>query len=200
MDIGTVYQKYIKQDGWVIGKGPSLRYLQAKYIGAGPVITLNAAILVVQELGLANPIYSMQKDGCGEAKDPRRCKGVCELKPPMVQPRDDIPVILQHPAYSGDCMPEHPARIFVNPVWDLNFDRFDTMSIRMAAAILRMMGCVKINFLCCDSLHGDYRAYDVETQRATMTPASVNYPASVMDLLEDLVDFPFEIMEVDHDE
>lgn len=50
--------------GWIIGKGPSLLNLRDYMIGAGPVVTLNEAILPVRKLHLPNMIYVFQKDGC----------------------------------------------------------------------------------------------------------------------------------------
>lgn len=49
---------------YIVGRGPSLARLTADDFGAGPVISLNAAIHHVRTLGLANPIYYLWKDGC----------------------------------------------------------------------------------------------------------------------------------------
>ena len=47
----------------VVGKGPSLEYLSKEDFVPGPVIAINHAIIAVEELGLSNTIYAMQKDG-----------------------------------------------------------------------------------------------------------------------------------------
>ena len=47
----------------VVGKGPSLEYLSKDDFVPGPVIAINHAIIAVEELGLSNAIYAMQKDG-----------------------------------------------------------------------------------------------------------------------------------------
>ena len=54
---------YKGQAIWIVGKGPSLQYLTKEYIGSGPVITINEALIKMEELRLPNPIYAMMKDG-----------------------------------------------------------------------------------------------------------------------------------------
>src|SRR5512138_1083822 len=113
--------KYPGEIVWIVGKGPSLAFLHAEHFGAGPIITINESILIVQELGLTNPIYSMQKDGdagLGHA----------------VYPHEDIPVILQRPGYSQDDLPNHKLRIWVSPEEEFGFLPSE-MSIRICVAI-----------------------------------------------------------------
>jgi hypothetical protein len=155
--LDTLHNLYPGQTAWIVGKGPSLQHLRAEHFGEGPIITINESILIVQELGLANPIFSMQKDGdagLGRA----------------VYPRRDIPVILQRPGYSERSLPEHPVRIYVNPSQDLNLLHSE-MSVRLCIRIAKLMGCTKIVFVCCDSLvNGDMRRLDVEGR--TIVPAN----------------------------
>jgi len=150
---------YQGQTAWIVGKGPSLRFLQAGHFSAGPVITINESILIVQELGLSNPIYSMQKDGdAGIGK--------------AVYPHPDIPVILQRPGYSERSLLEHPLRMWVSPEQDFGFLHTE-MSVRLCVGIAKVMGCAKIMFVCCDSLvNDDVRRMDVETH--TIVTANSN--------------------------
>lgn len=134
---------------WIVGKGPSLRYLRAGHFkDDGPVITINQALIPVQGFGLTNPIYSLQKDGReGE----------------LVQPLSDVTVILQA-GRSEQHFAEHPHRVVVNIAQEMGFEA-DEMSIRMAVFIAKEMGCARIVFMSCDSLtgHDDYRRLDVES-------------------------------------
>ena len=145
---------------WIVGKGPSLGNLRAHHFGSGPIITINEAILFVQDFGLANPIYSMQKDGCGILSPHERCI----VQPPnfqqMVKPRHDIPVILQEPGYSQFCLADYPHRIMMNLHDDFGLLNSEN-SIRVCVRIGQLMGCREIVFMCCDSLaNGDLGSYD----------------------------------------
>lgn len=161
----------------IIGKGPSLRYLRAEHIEPGPVITINDAILIVQDLPISNVIYSMQKDG-GES---------------MVLPHDYVWVILQDPDFSENCLPEHPLRMWVDPVEELGFDHPAVMSIRMCIALAKIMGCAKIHLIACGSLAGNFETFDVKQQRLFDTRAG-NYQA-VKPLVEcDLANIPHELI------
>lgn len=162
----------------IVGKGPSLRHLRAEHFGDGPVMTMNEAILTVQELKLSNHIYSMQKDG---------------LVSMMVRPSFYVTLILQGPGYSEDWFPEHPKRLIVNPVDELGFEEDSVMSIRMCIALAKVMGCKRIIFLACDSLAGDYQTFDV--QRNVITRESVGYYGAVVpQVFEELGEMEYEIV------
>lgn len=149
--IETLRGKYQGMTAWIVGKGPSLKYLRASHFGTGPVITINESILIVQELGLLNPIYSMQKDGS---------HGIGKA----VYPHAEIQVILQRPGYSEKDLPDHPKRMWFSPK-DFGFLHTE-MSVRLCVGIAKLMGCTKVVFVCCDSLvNGDVRRLDVENNK-----------------------------------
>lgn len=184
---------YTRQTAWIVGKGPSLLHLCTDHFGAGPVIVLNQAVLMVQELGLSNPIYSMQKDGCGATCEDARCMK-CGFRPPMVYPRKDVTVILQEPDYSEFCLWEHKKRMLVN-VQDLGFELKSEMAIRMAIRIAQVMGCERIVFLCCDSLtNGSVETFDVITKDFELTSAGQYYAYVAPLVLADVEDFPHEFI------
>jgi len=59
---------------YIVGKGPSLDYLGAEHFSDpdAPIIALNEAIHVVEDLGLPNPLYAFQQDA--------RLGGKCQPK------------------------------------------------------------------------------------------------------------------------
>jgi hypothetical protein len=179
---------YMGQTAWIVGKGPSLLHLQAEHFGDGPVITMNAAIMPVQALGLPNPLYAMQKDGCSHQP--------CVCKPrgdelPLVRLAESTTLFLQRPGFSEQCFPMHENAIYIQPEIDLNLPEH-AMSIRMCAAIARFMGCSEIVFIACDSLaNGDIRRVDFWTGEIKEDAASVNYLPNNPRLLKDLGKFPF---------
>lgn len=184
------------ETAWIVGKGPSLVYLRAEHFGPGPVITINQAILVVQDLGLSNQLYSMQKDGCS---DRSTCPVCPKERASMVYPHQDVTVILQSHCdgmpYSEYCLPDHPRRILIEPTKELGFDRADVMSIRMCAAIARIMGCASIVFVCCDSLaNGDTRRLDVLTGEIVQDEGTIHYVHNNPRLLEDIGSFPYSTL------
>lgn len=160
IDAATVLKDlHAGQECWIVGKGPSLGNLRRDYFGDGPVITINEAILIVQELGLPNPIYSLQKDGYVNV---------------MVRPKDDVTLILQA-NLSESWFPDHPKRLILDPVAAWGF-KVTEMSIRMCIALAKLMGCYRISFLCCDSLvHDDFRVFDVKKGCAVPNPWSGAY-------------------------
>jgi hypothetical protein len=171
---------YQGQTAWIVGKGPSLKCLRAEHFGAGPVITINESILIVQDLGLPNPIYSMQKDGdAGIGK--------------AVYPHPDIPVILQRPGYSERNLPDHPLRMWVSPEQDFGLLHTE-MSVRLCIGIAKLMGCVKIVFVCCDSLvNGDVRRMDVGT-RTIVTANGSAYQYVKPHVFRDVANIPHEFV------
>jgi len=142
---------------WIVGKGPSLRYLTpGHFMDDGPVITINQALEIVQAFGISNPLYSLQKD----ARDGE-----------LVQPLSCVTVILQA-GRSEHRFAQHERRVVVDIEAEMGFAP-DEMSIRMAVFIARVMDCERINFVCCDSLtgHDDYRRLDVESGKVVQAYA-----------------------------
>jgi len=146
---------------YIIGKGPSLVNLRAWHFGKGPVIVLNESIRMVQNMGLPNQIYSMQKDGCMTEDPhniPRPC-GTCEAngwqRAPVTNPHPGIAVLFsQH--LSSWCLHGRPNR-FVFTDEELGFKGYPmTMSILEAIPLAMHFGCQSIVMMCCDSLvNGD---------------------------------------------
>ena len=164
---------YLGQTCYVVGKGPSMRFLDASHFpDAGCLITINEAILVVQVLGLSQDIYSMQKDGYSQI---------------MVEPAPDVTLILQT-QFSAAWFIDHPKRLLVDPVVDLGL-RVPEMSIRMAIALGKMVGCSKLVLLCCDSLLKDeFRTWDPQTHTlpATSDPFYKGVKPLVLEDLESI--------------
>ena len=166
--------KHAGETAWIVGLGASIKYLTARYFGTGPVITMNDAIKVMQELGPSNQLYSLQKDGCHRRGVPgHQCGGK------MIYPRNNIPVILPRPGYAEFCLSKHPNRLWLNYVAALDLDPME-MSVRIAVALaLRVMGCARIVFVCCDSLIGNdlknMRRYYPVTGEIAVPPDYGNY-------------------------
>lgn len=114
----------------VVGSGPSLRHLTAQAIPyAGPVIAVNYAIQVVEQLPLPNRVYSIQKDHH------------------YILPRNAT--LLTHARESGWW--EGISNQFMFDNVDDFGNRWDAPSVEVCVDIARLMGCVKVVFLCCDA-------------------------------------------------
>lgn len=132
MNIRTLKDTHKGETAWIVGLGPSIARLTEACFDRGPIIALNQAIVQVQRLNLGI-IYSMQKDD-----DP----------PAYVIPKFNVPVIL-HELESAKTFPDYELRyVFHNPR-DFSLHQ-NTISIITASEIARMMGCVKIKYVCCD--------------------------------------------------
>jgi len=183
MRFSELIGRYAGETAWIVGKGPSLAFLRDEHFGAGPVMAINEAVLVVQDLGLSNHLYGMNKDGCRNESKGHEC--------PMVSPHSDTALILQTPDFSEYCFPNHPIRFVVNPVDELGFEHPAVMSVRMCIAIAKLMGCEKIILVCCDSLvNGDVRIYD--GQQTKFSSASDDYLAVILLVKKDLQDIAHE--------
>jgi hypothetical protein len=190
--INILKNKYPDRTAWIVGKGPSLQFLQAKHFGGGPVIAMGHSILVVQELILDPPIfpgvvpsncpiYSLQKDGCDERHHPH---DVCAPNttaginyPAMVYPKWSIPLIMQW-SYGRFCLTKAFKRIMISEqgMKDLGLKKVTTMSISMATSIAQYMGCTHLVYLCCDALvNGDIRTYNVFTHKPEQTRSGDHY-------------------------
>jgi hypothetical protein len=180
-----MFPDYRGQTAYIVGCGPSLAFLQAKHFsyGNGPVITLNDAIIVAQKLNLSNPLYAMQKDGCFN----RPC--FCMGENATVRLQAHVTLVVQN-SYSAHCFPQHERRITIS-AQALGFRHNSVMSIRMAAALAKLIGCAGIIFTCCDSLiNGDLRRYNPHTGQVVETLGSVHYKANNPRLMHDLGRFP----------
>lgn len=135
---------------YIICKGPSLAYLEKKHIGEGIVITLAESILKIEEIGIKNTIYSLQKDGCNvmdfqPCTDPTQChKAVSK-----VAPKNGIPVLL-HTVESMNCLKNYEPKYLFDCKVDLDCE-WNTFSTIVAMKIAAKMGCTKIVLVSADA-------------------------------------------------
>ena len=144
---------------WIVGKGPSLQYLTKEDIRPGPVITINHAIIKVEELGLPNPIYSMQKDG-GHLRRyihsyPFVLKPDCDYTPNrcdecdgMIKPKKGATLLL-HKHESLYCLPSYSPRYIFD--WKDLWLKCNQFSQIITIKIGILMGCVKFHFVSFDA-------------------------------------------------
>jgi hypothetical protein len=142
---------HVGETATILGLGPSILKLQASDFPAGPVITINHAVLRARRLRLPNVVYAMSKDGCtphGGRSDPpvripiSRC--VCP-SPRVVQPIMPEHILLSAAESSHCC-----ARYALRHVFDVELDfglPWNTMSVPVAARIAHLMGCSSILML-----------------------------------------------------
>jgi len=163
---------YKGQTMWIVGKGPSLQYLTKKDIGSGPVITINEAIIKIEEIGLSNPVYSMQKDGGDRRKYWRVLDKFqhgmlipdCDYTPDcgdrcgkMRRPRQGA-TLLVHEYESLYCFPDYSPRYVFN-YKKLGFLR-NQFSLIIAIRIGTLMGCKAFRFVSFDvHVNNSFKAY-----------------------------------------
>jgi hypothetical protein len=141
----------------IVGRGPSLLRLTPDDFLRGPVITINLAIIEVRKLGLTNPMYTMQKDGCikhsAQYVPPKRCH--CPDPARMVPPIMPETVILSV-AESSQCFRKYPNRIVVDLQRDYGIPWW-SMSALLAVRMAKRWGATEIRMLAFDAAHGDSR-------------------------------------------
>lgn len=182
MELKDLQNLHKGKPAYIVGKGASLEFLTRTHFAAGPpVICINEAIVIVQDLGIASPLYSLQKDG--------------DINN-MFKPHKDVTLLLQNvEGYSRDFYPEHVKRVLIDPVIDQNFLYNAVMSVRMCINLARYMGCKFISLVCCDALvNGDMRTFDVFTGKAGATSAAEWYEKSIPDVLSDLKAIPHKFI------
>ena len=134
----------------IVGKGPSILRLTRRDFAPGPVITLNHAIVVVRELHLCNPVYSMQKDGCLQHRPnlppPRRCVCPSSRMPIPVLPE----TVVLSAAESSLCHRTYPWRDVVDVEAEFGLP-WNVMSVVVAVCYARRLGCDSLVVLGCDS-------------------------------------------------
>ena len=145
MDIMDLRDIHLGLSIWIVGKGPSLRYLTPDHFPRrGVVLCLNDSLRVIRRFNLTNPLYSMQKDG-----DPEY----------MVKPGADVTLLLQEPlsgsGYSSEWFPAHMKKVIISPVVELGFQYEEATATEMAISIAKLMGCIFIHMICCDILTTD---------------------------------------------
>lgn len=190
--INDLAGKYAGQVGYIVGKGPSLQWLTAGCFShpAAPVVVLNDAILKVQELNISNPIYSLQKDGCGARHENDRCRPDCGSRGHMVYPKDESIVLIQQAIYSPYCLPRHKNKIWID-IKELRINEPSEMAVIMAIEIMRIFGCRSITMVSCGSLvnPGELRTFDPRSGRSCLTGAGQFYKHARGRVLEKLQQF-----------
>jgi len=156
--------KYPGQTITIVGKGCSLQYLKKEHFVPGPVITINEAILTVESLELANPIYSMQKDGGDRKKSSTNnlsadcdysndCSSECRA---MRRPKKAT--LLLHEMESKYCFPDYSDR-YVFDLKELGLPG-NECSIICAIQFGKFMGCNGFRFISFDAhVTGDTQIY-----------------------------------------
>jgi len=150
---------HINQTAWIIGKGPSLEKLRKKDISEGIIITLNSAILKIEQLELNNITYSMQKDGASPYFVNSCPYNTCN-KCPYDLPTPKNSILLVHELESKQCKPDYrPRYVFNNNDLGLAWNDFSALS---AIRIAQYFGCNKFNFVSFDAVtNGDIKnSYD----------------------------------------
>lgn len=165
----SLQDRYRGKPAYIVGKGPSLQHLSARDFPDvdAPVLVINEALLVVQELGIENPVLSMQKDGCDGWNTGNTCGSVCEMHVPMTYPRDKrVTVILQRPGYSQACLPDWENKVYMTPVDDLEGVEFSSeMSVVLCVEIARqILGCQSVKLFCLDSLREVFDTWGGQTE------------------------------------
>jgi glycosyltransferase involved in cell wall biosynthesis len=149
----TMRGRHAGQDIYIIGKGPSLKYLTKEMIGEGVVITLNDAIAKIEELDIPNDVYAMEKDGY--YKDNKPCFDTHDCSIHSIMPKKSA--LLVHKWESLNCMPDYtPRYIFDNEELGLNPQNPSMLSAIMIGSL---MGCKKFHFVSFDAFQGDHRTY-----------------------------------------
>lgn len=149
-----------KHDGktcYIIGNGPSIKYLRAKHFGPGPVIALNQSIEIVERLWLKSPVYSLQKDGCGNKEPHEICNG--QYAHHMIRPMGAV--LLNHEPESGECLTDYAPRYTWSNERDFK-QLWNANSAISALCFAHHFGCKSVVFVCFDSItNGDCgRFYD----------------------------------------
>ncbi|MGD0781233.1 MAG: hypothetical protein ABSA30_00075 [Candidatus Aminicenantales bacterium] len=141
---------------WIVGTGPSLVRASAPLFGPGPVIALNASIRPVEALGLPNPVFSMQKDGCGFSGPHAACRNSLTVRP------QKAPLLVSR-AESFHCFAEYRPRYVFDAVADLGAPAWWEFSANCAIHLARLMGCVRIRLVAFDSCtSGDLTNFEGE--------------------------------------
>jgi hypothetical protein len=178
--------KHEGETAWIVAKGPSVLNLKKTDIGEGPVIALYETIVIVEMLGLSNPVYSLQKDGgqnkkhvapttilsseC-ESRDCTHCGWVV---------RPQKATLLLHDLEAEFCFPDYsPRKLFTLAEIGLPYNTF---SLVCALKIAQFMGCTKFMFVsadaqatgdlrCCLPIYPqEYYDHDYEAQRRMFPP------------------------------
>ena len=129
---------------YIVGKGPSVQYLDASYFPTnGPIIAINETYKKVESLNLTNPVYSLQKDLGFGIPDKATLLVHCWEESSQFAP-------FYRPRYEFDCE-------------KLGLIKVLAFSATVAIRIAQIMGCRDLKFLSFDSCTtGDYRTQNFD--------------------------------------
>lgn len=181
-DVCLLSNRYVGGVAYLVGKGPSLEYLEKKHFkDDGAIIAINQAIAKVEELKIDLPTYSFQKDGCQERYNPSHTCGY-----PMIMPASKETTLILTEQFSKFCLRDHPNKIIISTS-DFGFMPPE-MSLRICLALAKFMGFTKFVFVCCDSLTvKDYQTYDPVKKTKVLQKDFKNYQSLRPRIFADLV-------------
>lgn len=128
---------------YIVGRGPSLLDLAGDDFGPGPVITLNAAIIRIRALRLANPLYFMWKDGCQAHTWLDNDPGDHDCRLPQPLTGETFVTSLAEGRF---CLPDAPDRIVLDVEQQFGIPWW-TMSAPVAVEFAHAMGCTRLVML-----------------------------------------------------
>lgn len=179
MTLSVLHGVYQDMPAYIVGKGPSLKYLTADHFSVpdGPVIVLNDAIIAVEKIGIPNQIFSLQKDGCHSYEERDACKPDCGSREHMVYPSSADVVLIQQRLYSPFCLPSHENKLWIDDIRELGIKDPPEMAVIMSIRLAQIMGCNRLTMLCFGSLvnEGELRTYDPRTGTSRFTTAGIYY-------------------------
>jgi hypothetical protein len=132
-DLRELSGKYNGESAYVVGKGPSLDNIKASDFPnpKSPVICINESIHIIETLGLPNPLYVIQQDAqLKEACQPKNATILLSFNARNFYSRYDNKYIYSH-------------ELFQIPT--------NSLSVRCAIELLKMMGIVQIHFIAFDA-------------------------------------------------
>lgn len=69
----TYFEKYMKDEAYIVGKGKSIDSLRSFHFKPGvPIFCANEAVLTIEEMGTNNPVIGLRQDGAGIRYCPQR--------------------------------------------------------------------------------------------------------------------------------
>jgi len=156
MTMRALKNKHVGEAVWIIGKGPSLKFLKPQHIGEGPVIAINQAIKKIDALGLPNTTYGMLKDGGGKREyAPDNLNPECGFQGECSEDfcgffvSEKGAALIVHDIESGYCREDYQPRYVFN-LQELGLSG-NVYSLIAAVRIAELMGCERFNFVSCDA-------------------------------------------------
>lgn len=143
---------------WIVGKGPSLKYLKREHIGDGPIIAIYEAVVPIELLEFPNKVYSLQKDGGLDKKYPFTVSNECDFRQcdfckGIVKPKRAT--LLLHELEAKYCFEGYPDR-YVFTLEEIGMPH-NEFSLVCALKIGQYFGCAEFAFVSCDAhSQGDY--------------------------------------------